>query len=317
MKPATCTSSKKKWPLTPAFESAILCQSGWAANIGLLQLITDPAVPVYVDFFAHMSLWEGVRISGATPYAFRHNDPGHLERLIRENGRGVVLIDSLYSTLGDIAPLQEIVDITRRHGCVSVIDESHSFGTYGRQGAGLVDECGLTSQVDFITVSLAKTFAGRAGLILSSARFAKYYPFLAYPAIFSSTLLPHEIAGLDAAFEVIRDGNGLRKRLHENAEYFRKGLAALGYNLTSQSQVVSIESGLESDTELFRDALEERNVFGSVFLTPATPKTRSLMRFSIHSGLSRNELDYVLKVCGEVRDEVGMWNWKSTRRRSA
>ncbi|ASQ91590.1 hypothetical protein CHL67_02940 [Prosthecochloris sp. GSB1] len=299
------------------FESAVLCQSGWAANVGLMQVIADESTPVYIDFFTHMSLWEGINVSGATPYAFRHNDPGHLERMVKEHGPGIVLVDSLYSTIGDIAPLKDIIDISEQYGCASVVDESHSLGTHGHHGAGLIDQFGLTARVHFITASLAKAFAGRAGVIFSSAHFAKYYPYLAYPAIFSSALLPHEIAGLRTTLDVIRRGDDRRAKLHENARFFRDGLRELGYNIVSDSQIIAIESGLESDTELFRDALEERDVFGSVFLTPATPKNRSLMRFSLHSGLRRDELEYVLKVCAEIRDEVNMWNWKSTIKGSA
>jgi CAI-1 autoinducer synthase len=297
------------------FESAILSQSGWAANVGLMQTISDSSVPVYIDFFTHMSLWEGVKGSGAIPYPFRHNDPGHLERLIQEHGQGIVIVDSLYSTAGDISPLREIIGISNRYECLSVIDESHSLGTHGAHGAGLVDECGLTGQVHFITASLAKAFAGRAGIILCSEKFARYYPYMAYPAIFSSTLLPHEIAGLSATLEVIRTSDERRKRLSEKSRYFREGLTSLGYAIASQSHIVSIEGGLESDTELLRDALEARNVFGSPFYAPATPKNRSLMRFSMNSDLDQDVLDYVLNVCEEIRDEIGMWNWKSTRRK--
>jgi CAI-1 autoinducer synthase len=297
------------------FESAILCQSGWAANVGLMQTISDSTVPVYIDFFTHMSLWEGIKVSGATPYPFRHNDPGHLERLIKEHGQGIVLVDSLYSTTGDISPLQDVIEISNRYGCVSVVDESHSLGTHGAHGAGLINECGLTGQVHFITASLAKAFAGRAGIILCSEKFARYYPYMAYPAIFSSTLLPHEIAGLSATLEVIRAGDDRRRRLDEKSRYFREGLTSLGYNIASQSHIVSIEGGLESDTELLRDALEARNVFGSPFYAPATPKNRSLMRFSMNSDLDQDTLDYVLNICDEIRDEIGMWNWKSTRRK--
>ncbi len=297
------------------FESAILCQSGWAANVGLMQTISDSSVPVYIDFFTHMSLWEGIKVSGATPYPFRHNDPGHLERLIREHGQGIVLVDALYSTTGDICPLQEIIEISSRYECLSVIDESHSLGTHGAHGAGLVDECGLTGKVHFVTASLAKAFAGRAGIILCSGKFAKYYPYMAYPAIFSSTLLPHEIAGLNATLEVIRKGDDRRRRLNEKSRYFREGLVALGYNIVSKSHIVSIEGGLESDTELLRDALEAKNVFGSPFYAPATPKNRSLMRFSMNSDLNQDVLDYVLNVCEDIRDEIGMWNWKSTKRK--
>ncbi len=297
------------------FESAILCQSGWAANGGLMQTLADSSVPVYIDFFTHMSLWEGIKSSGATPFPFRHNDAGHLERLVKEHGQGIVLVDSLYSTVGDISPLNDIIDIADRYGCVSVVDESHSLGTHGEHGAGLVNECGLTGKVHFITASLAKAFAGRAGLILCSAKFAKYYPYMAYPAIFSSTLLPHEIAGLSATLEVIQAGDDRRERLREKSDYFREGLKSLGYNVGSQSHIVSIEGGLESDTELLRDALEARNVFGSPFYAPATPKNRSLMRFSMNSDLSMETLDYVLDACRDCREEIGMWNWKSTKRR--
>lgn len=306
---------EKKMAAFAGFESAILCQSGWAANVGLMQVIADSTVPVYIDFFTHMSLWEGIKGSGAVPYAFRHNDAGHLERLINEHGQGIVLVDSLYSTMGDVAPLREIIDIANRYDCVSVVDESHSLGTNGEHGSGLVNELGLTGKVHFITASLAKAFAGRAGIILCSSKFARYYPYMAYPAIFSSALLPHEIAGLNATIDVIYAGDDRRAALHEKSRYFREGLSSLGYNIASQSQIVSIEGGLESDTELLRDALEARNIFGSVFLAPATPKTRSLMRFSLHSGLRMEELEYVLNVCEEIRDEIGMWNWKSTKRK--
>jgi CAI-1 autoinducer synthase len=308
---------EKRMALFTGFESSILCQSGWAANVGLMQVIADSTVPVYIDFFAHMSLWDGVKIAGATPYAFRHNDVAHLERLITEHGQGIVAIDALYSTSGEIAPLQEIVEVTNRHGCVSVIDESHSLGTCGKQGAGLIQEYGLTDQVHFVTASLAKAFAGRAGIIFCPSRLAKFYPFMSSPSIFSSTLLDYEIAGLDATLDVIIEEDERRTALHQKSKYFREALSSLGYSIASQSQIVSILSGLEPDTERLRDALEERNVFGSAFMAPATPRTRSLMRFSIHSGLTMEELDYVLNVCEDIRDEIGMWNWKSTKKKQA
>jgi len=297
------------------FESAILCQSGWAANVGLMQVIADSSTPVYIDFLTHMSLWEGIKSAGAPFHTFLHNDAAHLEKLIQRHGQGIILVDSLYSTTGDIAPLADIVDIANRYNCISVVDESHSLGTHGPEGRGLVAALGLTDRVHFITGSLAKAFAGRAGIIFCSKRFAQCYPYMAHPAIFSSALLPHEIAGLAATLKIIRKGDDRRKKLHENAMYLRQGLFDLGYAIVSQSQIISLEPGTEPETELLRDALEERNVFGSVFCAPATPKNRALMRFSLHSGLRREELDHVLRVCEEIRDDTGMWNWKSTKRR--
>jgi CAI-1 autoinducer synthase len=299
------------------YEKAILSQSGWAANVGLLQVIADEATPVYIDFFAHTSLWEGIKSAGAKAIAFKHNDVENLEKQIQKNGPGIILIDSVYSTLGDVAPLKEIANLSDRHGCALVVDESHSLGTHGPNGAGLVAELGIGDKVHFITASLAKAFAGRAGVVFCSNEVARCFPYVSHPAIFSSTLLPHEIAGLSATLDVIIAADRRRKSLHNKAAYFRQGLESLGYYLDSQSQIVSLEPGLESNTELLRDALEERDVFASVFCAPATPKNRALMRFSVNSEITYEQLDHILRVCDEIRDEVGMREWRSTKRRMA
>lgn len=285
------------------YESSILCQSGWAANVGLLQAIAEKDMPVYIDFFAHMSLWEGIKIAGAKPVPFLHNSIYHLEKMLKKNGPGIILIDSLYSTTGDIAPIAEIAKLSQQYKCVYVVDESHSVGTHGYKGSGLVKELGLTNQVDFITLSLAKAFAGRAGLITCSKRFAGYFPYVSYPAIFSSALLDYEIAGLIATLEVIKESDDLRENLKTKAAYLRKELKQMGYEVQSQSHIVSIESGSEEKTEILRDALEDHNIFGSVFCSPATPKNRALIRLSVNSKISYEELDYIVKSFRDIKDK--------------
>ena len=285
------------------YESSILCQSGWAANVGLLQAIAEKDMPIYTDFFAHMSLWEGIKIAGAKPIPFLHNNVDHLEKMLKKNGPGIILIDSLYSTIGDIAPIAEIAKLSQQYKCIYVVDESHSVGTHGNKGSGLVRELGLTDQVDFITLSLAKAFAGRAGLITCSKRFSGYFPYISYPAIFSSSLLDHEIAGLRATLEVIKDSDDLREVLKEKSTFLRDELKALGYKVQSQSHIVSVESGSEENTEILRDALEERNIFGSVFCSPATPKNRALIRLSVNSKLSFDKLEYIVKSFKDIKDK--------------
>jgi CAI-1 autoinducer synthase len=285
------------------YESSILCQSGWAANVGLLQAISEKDIPVYIDFFAHMSLWEGIRAAGAKPVPFLHNNVSHLEKMLKKHGSGVILIDSLYSTTGDIAPIAQIAKLSQEYKCIYVVDESHSVGTHGYKGSGLVKELGLTDQVDFITMSLAKSFAGRAGLITCSMRFAGYFPYISYPAIFSSALLDHEIAGLRATLEVIKDSDDLREALKEKASYLRKELKQLGYKVLSQSHIVSVEAGSEEKTETLRDALEDRNIFGSVFCSPATPKNRALIRLSVNSKLSKDKLRYIVNAFKEIKEK--------------
>ena len=115
---------------------------------------------------------------------------------------------------------------------------------------------------------------------------------------------------------MIRHEGWRRERLHANAAWLRGELEALGYNLNgSQCQIVSLESGSEQNTFVLRDALESRGIFGSIFCAPATPKSRALMRFSVHAGLGWADLERLVDVCREIRDEVGMAAWPSTRRK--
>jgi CAI-1 autoinducer synthase len=296
-------------------EAGVLCQSGYAANTGLIQSIASAQTPVYVDMMAHMSLWEGIRSAGAAPIAFRHNDVTHLDQQIRRYGQGVVLVDSVYSTTGGVCRLVEMADICETHGCVFVVDESHSLGTHGPGGAGLVVELGLESRVAFRTASLAKAFAGRAGFITCPVDFQEYFKFESNPAIFSSTLLPHEISGLDATLSVIERSERRRARLASSAAWLRQRLTELGYNLNgSESQIIALEAGTEQRTIVLRDALESRGIFGSVFCAPATPRNRALIRLSIHANLSDAQVERIASVCRDIRGEVELDKWSSTRR---
>jgi CAI-1 autoinducer synthase len=296
-------------------EDGILTQSGFAANVGLLQSIAKPGIPVYIDTIAHMSLWEGIRAAGAQGHPFMHNDVQHLRRQIQRYGPGIVVMDSVYSTNGSLAPLADLVRAGNDYQCVVVVDESHSLGTHGEQGEGLVSALGLTDQVHFTTASLAKAFAGRAGFITCSARFKHYFAMESRPAIYSSCLLPHEIEALEATLDVIQQAHAARHRLHLMARHVRCELTALGYNVSDGTeQIIALESGTEAQTIRLRDALEERGVFGSVFCAHATPKTRALVRLSLNSGLSDVEVGRIVSTCRDIREEVGLVDWASTKR---
>lgn len=294
----------------PAFEtqlasfvgmpSCLLSQSGWAANVGLLQTICAPNIPVYIDFFAHMSLWEGARIAGAQIHPFMHNNTNHLRKQISRHGSGIIVVDSVYSTIGTIAPLRDIYEIAQEFDCGLVVDESHSLGTHGTQGAGLLQELDLTHMVDFVTVSLAKTFAYRAGAILGAEKLAKTLPFVAYPAIFSSTVLPQEIIRLEKTLDVIKKADDKREILFKRAKSLAVGLKRIGFTIRSESQIIALECGNERNTERVRDFLEERNVFGAVFCRPATGRNKNIIRFSVNADMTAAEVDHVLTVCQQA-----------------
>ena len=297
-------------------EDGVLAQSGWAANVGLLQSIAEPGIPVYLDMMAHASLWEGVQSAQAQPVPFLHNSAAHLERQLEKHGGGVIVIDALYSTNGSVAPLHEVVELAERSGSILVVDESHSLGTHGPHGAGLVVEMGLTERVHFRTASLAKAFAGRAGFITCSSRFMGYFLSASRPAIFSSCLLNHELAWFDAAVDFIRAADARRDALRRTTQAVRARLTDLGYCIDDGTeQIIALEAGPEPKTLVLRKALEARGIYGAVFCAPATPKNRSLVRLTLNSGLGAGEIDKLVEACEEMRSEVDLPNWSSSGRR--
>ncbi len=299
-------------------DDGFICQSGYSANVGLLQAIADANTPIYLDTLAHASLWEGAHAARAPSFAFRHNDPAHLARVIAKNGPGIVVVDSVYSTTGALCPLTEIVDIAEQGDCMILVDESHSLGTHGPQGAGLCAALGLSDRVHFITASLAKAFAGRAGFFTAPAHMRYYILCSSFPNIFSSSLLPYEIAGLSATLELIRKSDEARARLHASTKRLRASLSNLGYPIHQGSQqIIALEVGTESDTMQLRDRLEERNVFSSMFCAPATSSKRAMMRLTLNAGLVNSELDHVEAVAREIAPIVKPWDWPIARRARA
>ena len=299
-------------------QDGFLCQSGYVANMGLLQSIADEQTPVYLDGLAHMSLWEGARAAKAPAHAFRHNDPAHLERMLERHGPGVVVVDSVYSTTGALCPLKEIVEAAERHGSTIVVDESHSLGTHGPSGAGLCAQLGLAHRVHFITASLAKAFAGRAGFFTAPASMRYYVLSSSFPNIFSSSLLPHEVAGLAATLGVVRRSDDARARLHANTARLRASLSDAGYPIhQGTEQIISLEAGTEQAAMVLRDALEERDVIGSIFCAPATGKNRAMVRLTLSATLTEAELLHVESVAREVAPLLKPWDWPIARRNRA
>ncbi|OHV76904.1 hypothetical protein LCM4573_08890 [Rhizobium sp. LCM 4573] len=283
-------------------EDSIICQSGWSANVGLIQTIADQNIPVYLDMQAHASLWEGAHAAGAKIIGFRHNDADHAERQLQKSGAGVIVVDAVYSVNGSLCPLVDFVEVAERSGCLIVVDESHSLGTHGPQGAGLTVALGLQDRVHFRTASLAKTFAGRAGLITGSQAFKEYFRVESRPAIFSSGLLEHEYMWFSVALDFIRKAEGRRERLHSLSKQVRSKLIEEGCILADGSeQIIALHAGSEPQALTLRNELQKRGIFGAVFCAPATPKNRCVIRLSMNSALSVTHVGRLIKACVEAQ----------------
>jgi CAI-1 autoinducer synthase len=299
-------------------EDGFLCQSGYSANVGLLQCIANADTPVFVDTMAHTSLWEGAHTARAPAFAFRHNDPDHLDKTLARHGPGVVVVDSVYSTTGALCPLLEMVQVVEKHGAMILVDESHSLGTHGPSGSGLVAALGLTDRVHFITASLAKTFAGRAGFFTIPTALRYYVLSTSFPNIFSSCMLPNEIAALAATLEVIKNSDCARQRLFSVTADLRQKLSVLGYPIHQGSeQIIALEAGSEPATMALRDEFESRGVFGSIFCAPATSRNRALVRLTVNAGLTDAEIEHVIGVAADIAPIVKPWEWAIARKANA
>ncbi len=283
--------------------AAVVCQSGWSANIGLLQAIAAPGIPIHVGENTHMS-WRQAALAAAAPlHIFGHNDPARLAAQIRAHGPGIIAVDAIDNTTGTRSPLAALCDVADETGSVLVVDESHSLGVDGPHGAGAVVALGLARRVPFRTASLAKAFVGRAGLVTAlDADFAAYFESVAYPAIFSSALRPHDIAGLSATLEVIRAEDGRRARLRDIAHTIRNALAHIGFEIVgTDSHIVSLPTGTETGGRAARAILEAHGVLGAPFCPPATPRGRSLIRLSMHAALTAEQIERIIAACEQVR----------------
>lgn len=296
------------------YEEGVLTQSGFAANVGLLQSVIEPGTPVYVDMLAHASLWEGMRSASAKIIPFPHNDVDRLRALILRHGTGVILVDSVYSTNGSICDLESCAAIAHDSDCLLIVDESHSLGTHGAHGEGMVASLGLQHRVHFVTASLAKAYACRAGFIACPASLNMYISMSSNPAIFSSSLMPLDIAAIRAAHRLITTDDWRRERLWRITRHIRSELDALGYPVRIGSeQIVAFEIGTEPEVMYMRDELERAGIFGSIFCPPATGNKRSLIRFSLNAGLSDAQVEHFLDVCKVKRDALSPATWSASR----
>lgn len=293
---------ERQWAAFVHAEAAVLCQSGWCANVGLIQSLADASTPVYLDQFATTSSWEGARAAGAPAIAFRHNRPESLEQLIKRKGPGLIVVDTVYAIDGSVCPLLEIAALGEKYGCIVIADESHTIGVYGPHGEGMVPALGLTEKVHYRTFSLSKAFVTRAGMVVGPQRTMSYFPFESRSAIFSSAVLPYELSALVATLKVIQEEDWRRQQLLFNARYLRDGLRRLGYAVdASHSHLIALHTGSDSQTVALRDVLEAQGVFGAVLCAPATPQGRGVIRLSVNAGVSESSLDRVVAAFKNIR----------------
>jgi 7-keto-8-aminopelargonate synthetase-like enzyme len=292
-------------------ESALVFSTGYLTNLGSISALSEKGDVVILDKEAHACIVDGARLGYGDVKRFRHNDVKDLERVlsaVSPKAGKLVIVDGLYSMEGDIAPLQEIVRLCKAFEARLLVDDAHGIGVLGHRGAGACDEAGVEDDVDLVMGTFSKSFASLGGFIAGPARVLDYLRHHARAMIFSASVTPASVAAALASLEIIETEPALRDRLRAIALKMRTGFRAQGLEVGSGvgTPIVPIFIGDRMKTmQVWRKVLD-RGVFVNAIVVPAVQPGRDLLRTSYMATHQDEQLDTILRVVNEVRQEVGL-----------
>lgn len=266
-------------------EAALLFGSGYLANAGIIPALVGRDDVIFADRLDHASIYDGCRLSGARLRRFRHNDLAHLEELLhkgRGRGRALIVVESLYSMDGDRCPLQELVALKERHGCLLLVDEAHATGVFGANGGGLIEEEGVVGGVDLAMGTFGKALGGYGSYVAGSAAMIHYLLNRARSFIFSTGLPPAVLGASLAAVHLVRTRPELRRELHHKMVLFKEELQRGGWSRPlGPSQIVPVVVGSSQEAAALAGALREGGVFATAVRPPTVPVNTARLRFSV------------------------------------
>jgi glycine C-acetyltransferase len=292
-------------------EDAVLYASGYVTNVAILSALAGPGDLVLMDKLDHASIVDGALLSGARWKTWRHGDMGHLERQLREArgkyGAILVVADSIFSMDGDVLDLPRAAALCREHGARLVVDEAHSIGALGATGHGIEEHFGLPGVIDIKVGTLSKAIPSVGGYVAGDAGLVGYLRHYSRPFIFSAALPPPQAAAALEALDVIEAEPWRVQRAFANADRFRRGLAAQGWD-TGASTTCVIPLLVGDDGKAFDLARElfDRGLFVCPIGHPAVPKGQARLRLTVMATHTDEELDFALAAIEEAGRALGL-----------
>ncbi|MES2647874.1 MAG: pyridoxal phosphate-dependent aminotransferase family protein [Bacteroidota bacterium] len=266
-------------------EDAVIFSTGFQANLGALSCLTGRHDYIILDEYSHASIIDGSRLAFSKVIKYAHNDMEDLERRLRNLPEEVVkfiAFDGVFSMEGDIAKLPEIVAIADRYGANIMVDDAHSLGVIGENGAGTASHFGLTDKIDVIMGTFSKSLASLGGFIGGSADTIDYLRHRARSLIFSASMTPASVASVIAALNIIENEPEHIESLWKNTNYATQLLIEEGFDLgPTESPILPVYIRDNIKTFLVTKILLEQGIFVNPVVSPAVPAEASLIRFSI------------------------------------
>ncbi|NBD26975.1 glycine C-acetyltransferase [Paenibacillus glycinis] len=286
-------------------EAALVFQSGFTTNQGVLASILGPDDVVISDELNHASIIDGIRLTKAHRKIYAHKDMGQLETALKESaayGKRIVVTDGVFSMDGDIAPLPAIVELAERYDAFVYVDDAHASGVLGKNGKGTTDHFGLHGRVHIQVGTLSKAVGVVGGYVACDQILKDYLIHKARPFLFSTSQTPAVAASCLAAIRVLEQSGELIGKLWDNAAYFRSQVQALGFDTgASETPIVPVIVGNPAETMRFSDLLLQEGVFAQGIVYPTVAMDKGRVRFIVTARHTREELDYAVQALGKCR----------------
>lgn len=293
-------------------DHAMVFSTGYQANLGIISTVAGKGDYIILDIDSHASIYDGCAMGRAEVVPFKHNDVEALEKRLKrlppEAGKLVVL-EGVYSMMGDVAPLKEMVEISKRYGAMVLVDEAHSMGFIGEHGRGVAEAQGVIDQVDFIIGTFSKSVGTVGGFCVSNHPKFEVLRLVCRPYVFTAALPPSVMASSATSIRKLMHGGNKRAHLWENSRTLHAGLTALGFKLgtdTPQSAIIAvIMPDLEKGAMMW-EALLREGLYVNLARPPATPAGMTLLRCSLCAEHSAEEVQTILGMFERAGKAIGI-----------
>jgi glycine C-acetyltransferase len=293
-------------------EAAIAYQSGFNCNMAAISAVMDKNDAILSDELNHASIIDGCRLSKAKIIRYNHSDMADLRakaKEAKESGQYnkiMVITDGVFSMDGDVAKLPEIVEIAEEFDLITYVDDAHGSGVLGK-GAGTVKHFGLQDKIDFQIGTLSKAIGVVGGYVAGKKELIDWLKVRSRPFLFSTSSTPADVAASIRSIEILMESTELNERLWENANYLKKGLKDLGFDIgNSETPITPCIIGDEVKTQQFSKRLNEEGVYAKSIVFPTVPRGTGRVRNMPSAAHTKEMLDQAIAVYEKVGKEMGI-----------
>ena len=268
-------------------DHAMVFSTGYQANLGIISTIAGKGDYIVLDIDSHASIWDGCKMGDAEVVPFKHNDIEAMEKRLKRIPEGagkLVVLEGVYSMLGDIAPLKEMIRIAKENGAMVLVDEAHSMGFIGPNGRGVAEDQGVLDQVDFVIGTFSKSVGTVGGFCVSNHPKFEIMRLVCRPYVFTASLPPSVVATAATSIRKLMHAGNKRAHLWENSRTLHGALTQLGFKLGTAEPQSAIIAVIMPDLErgaMMWEALLREGLYVNLARPPATPAGMTLLRCSL------------------------------------